>query len=117
FQVVLQHDTVLRPEDCGGPVVNLDGKVVGINIARSGRVESLAIPTEAVVEVLSELESGKLAPAEFAAIDKDVEAARAAVKQAEAKLTEAEKELARARKMLDETEAKAKAGVAKKDGK
>ena len=29
FPAVLQHDTVLRPVDCGGPVVDLSGKVVG----------------------------------------------------------------------------------------
>ena len=34
FPMILQHDTVLRPSDCGGPLVDLDGKVIGINIAR-----------------------------------------------------------------------------------
>ena len=62
FTAVLQHDTVLRPEDCGGPLVDLDGKVVGINIARAARVETLAIPAEAIQSVLSDLMSGKLAP-------------------------------------------------------
>jgi S1-C subfamily serine protease len=62
FPVVLQHDTVLRPADCGGPVVNLDGKTVGINIARGGRVESYAIPSEAITAILEDLKSGKLAP-------------------------------------------------------
>src|SRR5262249_28616221 len=28
FPVILQHDTVLKPSDCGGPLVDLDGKVV-----------------------------------------------------------------------------------------
>ena len=46
FPVALQHDTVLRPDDCGGPVVDLDGRVIGFNIARAGRTESYAIPTE-----------------------------------------------------------------------
>src|SRR5262249_59457864 len=59
FTVVLQHDTILKPADCGGPVLNLDGKAGRINIARSGRVESLAIPAEAVMAVLGDLESGK----------------------------------------------------------
>lgn len=64
FPMVLQHDTVLRPVDCGGPLVDLDGKVIGINIARAGRTETLAIPAEAVKQLLSDLKSGKLAPAE-----------------------------------------------------
>jgi serine protease Do len=57
FSVILQHDTILRPEDCGGPVVNLDGKTVGINIARAGRVESYAIPSEAILPILEELKN------------------------------------------------------------
>lgn len=48
FGLVLEHDTVLRPEQCGGPLVDLDGKVVGINIARAGRVETLALPAAVV---------------------------------------------------------------------
>ncbi len=44
FPVVLQHDTVLRPNQCGGPLLNIDGQAVGINIARAGRVMSYAIP-------------------------------------------------------------------------
>ena len=62
FPLVLQHDTVLRPVDCGGPLVDLDGKVIGINIARSGRTETLAIPAEAIKPLLDDLKSGKLAP-------------------------------------------------------
>ena len=64
FTSLLQHDTVLRPEDCGGPVVDLDGKVLGINIARAARVETFALPSEAVRSVLADLMSGKLAPKE-----------------------------------------------------
>jgi len=55
FDLALQHDTVLRPEDCGGPVVDLTGRVVGINIARAGRVESYALPAAAVRPVLAKL--------------------------------------------------------------
>ncbi|MEM7263333.1 MAG: trypsin-like peptidase domain-containing protein [Planctomycetota bacterium] len=45
FSSVLQHDSVLRPKDCGGPLVDLSGRVVGINIARAGRVNSYAVPS------------------------------------------------------------------------
>jgi serine protease Do len=62
FPMAIQHDTVLRPSDCGGPIVDLDGKVVGINIARAGRVESYAIPAATVKGVLADLISGKLSP-------------------------------------------------------
>ncbi len=62
FPFILQHDTVLKPKDCGGPLVDLDGKTVGINIARAGRTESYAIPSEKVRDLLADLKSGKLAP-------------------------------------------------------
>ncbi|HTQ38816.1 MAG TPA: trypsin-like peptidase domain-containing protein [Pirellulales bacterium] len=62
FPSVIQHDTVLRPADCGGPLVDLSGKVVGINIARAGRTESYAAPADKVRKLLADLESGRLAP-------------------------------------------------------
>jgi serine protease Do len=62
FPSILQHDTVIKPVDCGGPLVDLDGKAVGINIARAGRTESYAIPSEAIREQLPRLMSGELAP-------------------------------------------------------
>ena len=55
FPAILQHDTVLKPAECGGPLVDLDGKVIGINIARAGRTESYAIPSEAVRPLLEKL--------------------------------------------------------------
>ena len=62
FPAVLQHDAVLRPQDCGGAIVALDGKIVGINVARAGRTESYAIPAPVVSGLLADLKSGKLAP-------------------------------------------------------
>ncbi|VTS00905.1 S1C family serine protease [Tuwongella immobilis] len=68
FPVILQHDTVLKATDCGGPLVDLDGKVLGLNIARAGRVESYAIPTDALQKALQEMFSSisttKAKPAE-----------------------------------------------------
>jgi serine protease Do len=60
FPTAFQHDTVLRPTDCGGPLVDLDGKVVGFNIARAGRTESYALPVTAVQEVVEKLMTEKL---------------------------------------------------------
>jgi serine protease Do len=60
FPSALQHDTVLDPADCGGPVVDLDGRAVGINVARAGRTETFAIPAAIVRALLPELLSGKL---------------------------------------------------------
>jgi serine protease Do len=62
FPIAIQHDSVLKPWECGGPIVDLEGKVVGINIARAGRVESFALPASAVKAILPDLMSGKLNP-------------------------------------------------------
>ncbi|MCC6508948.1 MAG: PDZ domain-containing protein, partial [Pirellulaceae bacterium] len=48
FSTIFLHDTVLLPNQCGGPLVDLNGRVVGINIARAGRVSSYALPTSVV---------------------------------------------------------------------
>ena len=57
FPVILQHDSILKPTDCGGPLVNLDGKVLGINISRAGRTETYAIPSEIVRPLLERLKT------------------------------------------------------------
>jgi serine protease Do len=62
FPVVLQHDSVVEPEDCGGPLVDLDGHVVGVNIARAGRTETRAIPSEVIRSLLPGIMPGKETP-------------------------------------------------------
>lgn len=101
FATFLQHDTVLKPSDCGGPIVDLDGKAIGVNIARAGRTESYALPSELVVSLLPQLKSGKLAPKVPSA---KLTAAAAAVQQAEADRQSAEKNLAKARADLKKDE-------------
>jgi serine protease Do len=58
FPDVFQHDTVLKPTDCGSPLVDLDGKVVGINISRAGRTESYAIPSDVVIGLIEGMKTG-----------------------------------------------------------
>lgn len=55
FPRAFQHDTVLAPHQCGGPVVDTHGRVVGINIARAGRVTSYALPLDVVVPAVQEM--------------------------------------------------------------
>lgn len=52
FPAVIQTDMVLNPEECGGPVLDLQGKVVGITAARAGRIRSYVIPAETIVAML-----------------------------------------------------------------
>jgi serine protease Do len=122
FPIVLQHDTILKPSDCGGPLVDLDGKTVGINIARVGRVETDAVPSEVVKTLLPDLKSGKLAPVDDAEIvrrraevEKKVADARTALEKALAEKAAIDKKVAEARAALEKAEAEAKA--VKKDDK
>ncbi len=62
FPRVVQHDAVLHPADCGGPLVDLSGEVIGVNIARAGRAETYAVATETLLPRLYELMSGSRAP-------------------------------------------------------
>lgn len=63
FPLAIQHDSVLRPSECGGPVVDIDGKVVGLNIARAGRVESYALPTSVVRQAIERMQRTELTSA------------------------------------------------------
>ncbi len=62
YPTILQHDAVVDPVDCGGPIVDLEGRVIGINICRAGRVETWVVPSEVIRPFLPDLKSGKLAP-------------------------------------------------------
>jgi serine protease Do len=55
FESILQHDTILQPEQCGGPIVDLAGKTIGINIARASRISSYALPAALFVPLIEEM--------------------------------------------------------------
>jgi len=57
FDQAIEHDTVLEPWQCGGPLVNLDGKVIGLNIARASRVATYALPAALAREILNKLKA------------------------------------------------------------
>jgi septal ring factor EnvC (AmiA/AmiB activator) len=126
FPLAMQHDSALNASDCGGPVVDLSGKIVGINIARDGRVSSLALPNEIVLPVLAKLKSGKMLPSivnkkeiasaekELAQLEKDLEklpeekmekelefsASTAVEDEIQRQIDEAEKQLAQLKERL-----------------
>ena len=79
FEHAFAHDSKLLPNQCGGPVVNLNGQIVGINVLaptalrRPGRIPlpdksnanlALAVPIDQVIPIIESLKSGKLAPDE-----------------------------------------------------
>jgi serine protease Do len=55
FPAVFAHDTAIIPEACGSPLIDLEGKVVGVNIARAGRVTTYAIPAEELNKIVPKL--------------------------------------------------------------
>jgi serine protease Do len=55
FPAVFAHDGRIRPDQCGGPVLDLSGRVVGVNIARADETRTLAVPAEVVRQVVSQL--------------------------------------------------------------
>jgi len=55
FPLAVYHDQFLKPNQAGSPLVTLDGKVIGINIARAMRHRSLAIPTLEVDRIVEQL--------------------------------------------------------------
>ena len=53
FGTMIVHDSLLRPDQCGGPLIDLEGNLIGINIARSMRVATFAVPADRVVDFLN----------------------------------------------------------------
>ena len=91
FPNALQNDLGINADQCGGPVVDIDGNVVGLNIARSGRVSTLMLSGKIMKGLLSEVGSGKLNLVKDAvALDKDLKKAEAALKAAQEALKEAQ---------------------------
>jgi S1-C subfamily serine protease len=52
FPAVIQSDLVLNPEECGAPVFDLEGRAVGLAIARSGRVRSYVISASQLSQMM-----------------------------------------------------------------
>ncbi|MCA9184324.1 MAG: PDZ domain-containing protein [Planctomycetales bacterium] len=59
FPDVIQHDSVISPNQCGGPIVDIDGKIVGLNIARAGRIETYALSAATVKRLLDRWQASR----------------------------------------------------------
>lgn len=55
FPMIIQHDVSLPVKAMGGPILNLDGKALGVNVARVDRVTTYALPAKFVRETLEKL--------------------------------------------------------------
>jgi serine protease Do len=62
FAAVIPHDLAIAPTDCGGPLVDIDGRCLGVNIARALRVASYALPPSAVQETVEKIRARAKTP-------------------------------------------------------
>jgi S1-C subfamily serine protease len=55
FPKVFVHDGGIARNQCGGPVVDRSGQVVGVNIARADPMQTFALPSEVVQKAIAEM--------------------------------------------------------------
>ncbi|NCS32508.1 trypsin-like serine protease [bacterium] len=67
---VIQTDAALNPGNSGGPLLNLSGQVVGVNVAVSSDGENIgfAIPVSRVAKLLDDIKAGTLREKPFLGI-------------------------------------------------
>ncbi len=102
----VQSDLALQAEDAGGPVIDVSGNIVGLNIARAERVSTYLIPGKIVNALLTDVQSGKFAlakdadtlNAELREINSTIEKAQEAMKKAEEERDAAMKALEKIKK-------------------
>lgn len=91
FPTAITNDLGINANQCGGPVVDIDGNVVGLNIARSGRTSTYMISGKTMKSFLADVTTGKLSVVKDAAtLDKEVKKAEAALKAAQDALKSAQ---------------------------
>ena len=93
---VIQHDIPLSPQMCGGPLFDLTGSCIGINVSRSGRIKTYAIPADEIMEILkikaAQGDQPKMArKVKGGETLEAIKAIRASLKQIEKRLDELEK--------------------------
>jgi serine protease Do len=59
FPRVMQHDILGSNRVTGGPLLDLEGRCIGMNIARANRAESFAIPVEDLKQLAERLTAGE----------------------------------------------------------
>jgi S1-C subfamily serine protease len=56
FPMIIQHDLPLPKEAMGGPLFDVEGKCIGINIARVDRVTVFSLPSNIARVMVSDLQ-------------------------------------------------------------
>jgi serine protease Do len=98
FPRALQHDIPIKPSECGGPLLDLAGRCIGINVSRAGRIQTLAIPAEDIVPLLESAKSGipasDTSESDAAGRDEKLKKVIGEMREMRKRLEELEKELA-----------------------
>lgn len=55
FPFVFEHDIPVTLDECGGPLIDLNGKAIGITIARVAQHGCMAIPADAIAPLVTRL--------------------------------------------------------------
>ena len=62
YETLIQHTATISPGNSGGPLVNLDGELVGVNTLATASIEQsnqfYAVPSERVNQIVPTIESG-----------------------------------------------------------
>lgn len=67
FGEVIAHDGIVWPEQCGGPVVDLDGRALALNVARYDRTATHALDAATVMAAVRRIVDGSRVAAPAAA--------------------------------------------------
>ena len=90
----IQHDIPLPPQLCGGPLFDLKGRCIGINVSRAGRTKTYAIPADEIQAMLKvKEEQKKPAKPKKPVVKKDTDDKSEAIKAIRQSLKEIEKRL------------------------
>ena len=57
--LAIQHDGTVWADQCGGPLINLQGQTIGINIARYDRVCTFALPADLVQKTITKMRAAQ----------------------------------------------------------
>jgi S1-C subfamily serine protease len=60
YPIALVYSPPVRTTECGGPLVDLSGRVVGVTVGRIANATGWAIPADSVRAIVYDAKTGKL---------------------------------------------------------
>ena len=103
----LQSDLALQAEDAGGPVIDVNGTIVGLNIARAERVSTFLIPGRIMNALLINVQSGQFSLSKDAdTLNSELREINTTIQKAQDAMKKAEQERDAAMKALEKIQKK-----------